>query len=229
MRPLNLIVRERLKRLGAALVVWLAGAVLTGPRCAAQVKGTLEFSPIVGTYIPIAHLPPQNFPCLPEVSCQSSRHQSTAIAVGARMTAWVNQRIAVEGSLWYSPSAVTGEFSSSFNGAPLEQSTNDVPAQIVAANARILVSLTRRAGTWAYLVGGPALVDRFGDAYAGADGTARAGGVVGAGAHVRVARSLAIRAELEQYLYSYRGSFQRDLVLSVGLSAASRIGSAATP
>jgi hypothetical protein len=50
----------------------------------------------------------------------------------------------------------------------------------------------------------------------------RFGGVVGAGTHLRVARSLAVRAELEQYLYSIDGHHQRDLLFSLGLSASSK-------
>jgi hypothetical protein len=96
-------------------------------------------------------------------------------------------------------------------------------------NVRVLVSLIRGAGTWAYVAGGPAFVGRFGDAGSDFAGTARLGGVIGAGAHFRVARALALRADVEDYLYSVQGYHQQDFVLSVGLSVASRIGNAATP
>jgi hypothetical protein len=87
---------------------------------------------------------------------------------------------------------------------------------------------TGGAGTWAYLVGGPAFVGRSGEAFATLSGTAL-GGVVGVGAHLRVANALALRAEVEDYLYSVQWYHQQDFSLSVGLSVASRIGSATTP
>jgi hypothetical protein len=145
------------------------------------------------------------------------------------VTAWVNRSIALEGSLWYSPSSATGEFSSSLNGVPLDRETNTAPAQILATNVRVLVSLTRGAARWVYVAGGPAIIGRFGDARTDFAGTARLGGVVGAGAHFRVARALALRADVEDYLYSVQGYHQQDFSLSVGLSVASQIGGATTP
>jgi hypothetical protein len=52
------------------------------------------------------------------------------------------------------------------------------------------------------------------------------GGVVGIGAHLRLASSLALRAEVADYLYSVNTFLQQDFLLSVSLSLASRIGPA---
>lgn len=41
--------------------------------------------------------------------------------------------------------------------------------------------------------------------------------------------SVTLRAEVEDYVYSYQGYHQQDFSLSVGLSIASQIGSATTP
>lgn len=177
-------------------------AVVATPRCSAQIRGTLEFSPVVGSYVAIAPLPYGCFDvCFPV-------KQNTSIALGGRVAAWVDKRIAVEGSLLYSPSA---------------------PADVIASSVRALVSVTRGPGIWAYVIGGPAFVGLWGYQYAGADARLDLGGVVGAGVHLRVAPSMALRAELEQYFYSFAEHNQRDLFLSLGLSVASRIGSAPTP
>jgi hypothetical protein len=197
-------------------------AVLAAPQCSAQVRGTVEVSPIMGVYLPSGQLPPEPSACRcikgAPCSCDPTpqpREQHSAIALGGRMTGWVNQRIAVEGSLWYSPSPITGP-------------TTGGPAAIMTGNVRVLVR-TGGAGTWAYLVGGPTFVGRFGDAYGAGTGTGRFGGVVGVGAHLRVARALAVRAEVEDYLYSVQRYHQQGFSLSLGLSVASRIGRATTP
>ena len=213
-----------LKRCGPALILWTLGAIVAAPRAAAQVRVTL--SPVVGVYLPNGRLPAEPAPvrlCAKGVpGCYyndfptlGSPELHSAVALGGRVTGWVNKRVAVEGSLWYSSSSVTG-------------STSGGSSTIVASDLRVLVG-TRGRDAWAYLLAGPAFIARFGDAYASATGSGRLGGVVGLGADLRVARSLGIRAEAEQYLYSFQGYHQQDFVLSVGLSVAPRIGSATTP
>jgi hypothetical protein len=196
-----------------------------------QRAGTVELSSMVGAYVPTAQLSSLVPPCVAVGGCLLTRRQNAAIALGGRVTAWFNRRIALEGSVWYSPSSVAEQASSSFNGSPLVVATNETPASIVATNVRILVSPINAPTMWVYVVGGPALVAHTGEAYPGSTGTTQVGGVVGVGAHLRVARSLALRAELEQYMYSFQGSGQRDLFVSVGLSLASqvRVGTATTP
>jgi hypothetical protein len=193
--------------------------------------GTVEFSPVVGAYVPHGSPVSESLGCLTigDMSCRASRRQNIAIAVGGRATAWVNRWIALEGSVWYAASPVTADTSTTRSGRFLLHQTYDAPARVVAGNVRVLVSLVRGAGAWAYVVGGPAFVGRFGDAYAAETGMTRVGGVVGVGAHLRLARSVALRAEVEDYLYSVQGYHQQDFILSVGLSLASRIRSTATP
>ena len=207
-----------------AIVLCLATALLAAPRCQAQVRGTVSLSTPVGVYIPTASLPPRFAHCLPEVICRISRQQSSAVVLGGRVTAWFNPRLALEGSVLYSPSPVATEFTSSFpNGALLARETSQATAAVVATSVRVLVSPVPVTRLWVYMVGGPAFVSRSGDAYSDWSGTTRFGGVVGAGAHLRVARSLALRAELEQYLYSLDGHHQRDVYLSLGLSLVSQV------
>ena len=199
-RP-TLVPLVRLKEYQPAMVLWVAATVLAGARCSAQAWGTVEFSPVAGAYLSTAELPYGCFhvalpnPCTPP-------KQSTTVAVGGRLTAWLSRGIAVEGSLWDSPSS---------------------PANVVAGSARLLLGLTPRSGTRVYIVGGPAFVRLFGYDYASSIAGIDLGSVVAVGAHVRVAPSLALRTELEQYVYSYAEHRQRDLFLSLGLSLAPRI------
>jgi hypothetical protein len=119
--------------------------------------------------------------------------------------------MAVDGSLWYSPSSVTGP--------------GGGPAAVVVGDVRVLLK-TGGSGTWAYLAAGPAFVGQLGGTYGTDTGMGHVGGVVGLGAHFRLASALALRAEVEDYLYSVQSYQQQDFSLSVSLSLASRIGPA---
>jgi hypothetical protein len=116
-------------------------AVLAAPRCFAQVRGTVELSPIVGMYLPSAQLPPvppdpvcfvKGIPHPYGLRCTPSvQRQSSVVALGASVATWVNRRIAIDGSVRYAPSSVPGECGG--------------PAGVVASDVRFLVS-TRGAG-----------------------------------------------------------------------------------
>lgn len=209
----------------AATAVWTAVALLAAPRCSAQARGTIEFSPVVGVYLPSGRLPavPPNPICLMkgvpvpyledyDAACKPTPPSRTsAVRVGGRLSVWMSQRMAVDGSLWYSPSSVTGP--------------NGGPAAVVVGDVRLLVK-TRGSGSWAYLVAGPAFVGQLGDTSGTDAGMGHFGGVVGVGAHLRVASALALRAEVEDYVYSIESYQHHDFALSVSLSLASRIGPA---
>jgi hypothetical protein len=178
-----------------ALVLWLAISIFAALRCSAQARGTVEFSPVVGAYFPTSQFQSVCFsdgPNRQPIGCPTA--QTTALALGGRVTAWASKRIAVEGSLWHSPSTPTDD--------------------IVTGDVRILLSFFGRNGSWAYMVGGPAFASHeHGGGFAG---------VVGAGAHFRVAPRLAIRAEFEEYLSSLEGHSQWDHFLSLGVSVVLR-------
>jgi len=112
------------------------------------------------------------------------------------VTAWVNQRIGIDASLRYTP------------GRP----THDLVAASVGMQWRLVGGLD----SWAYVVGGPAFISN----QDGGNVDVGVGGVVGGGAHVRVARRLAIRAEFDGFVTSQRYGTQWDPFLSLGLSIA---------
>jgi hypothetical protein len=212
MVPANLKRRVIVVALGTAAV-----SLAITPRSFAQVR--FEFTPFVGLYLPTSNVIDQfSTAC----SCQLSVKQKTNFAVGGRVAAWVSDRLAVEGSFGYSGSGVTAK-AAGFGSA-------DTSANIVTGSARLLVGLGPPAlNTSFYLSGGLGLVAHGGDAYTGTSGTTRVGAVAGVGARFKVAPSLAVRAELEDYLFSAQFSatsgggqtnskFQNDLVLSLGLA-----------
>jgi hypothetical protein len=141
----------------------------------------------MGVYFPTSEFQATTCHLVPP-PCSATRQ--IAVALGGRVTTWVTNRIALDGSLWYSPSTRTDNF--------------------VAPNLRVLLGLIRGRGTLVYVAGGAAFVSHTHGASNGA--------VVGGGAHLHVVPSLAVRAEFEQYFFSYRGSPERDRVVSLGLS-----------
>jgi hypothetical protein len=180
-------------------MLWLAVAVLAAPRCVAQSRGTLEFSPVVGAYLPHSQLYRTGGCFVLEPGFGGCpREANTAFAFGGRVTAWLDNRIAIEGSLWHAP-ATSGD-------------------DVLAGNVRVLWGVIGGGNMRAYVVVGPAFVHA-------AQHTTGLGGVIGAGAHLHVAPGIAIRTEIEEYRSSqgypgYSVDPQWDLMMSLGLSFA---------
>ena len=202
MRPSTSLLFVRLGQYRRAVILCLIVATLAAPLCSAQARGSVDLSPVVGFYFPTSLF---QAGCLFEVDGGACLpHQKTAVATGGRVTAWVNERVAVEGSLLYSPSTVLDD--------------------LVAGGVRVQLGLLRSSGAWVYVEGGPGLVSH---GRPGRERTASLGGLLGVGAHFRLLPWLAIRGDIEEYVSSFRGSSQRgatlqDLFVSMGLSVALR-------
>jgi hypothetical protein len=96
------IARTRLNH-GANIVASLVVATFaTTTPCSAQVK--VEFTPFVGSYVPTADLFPAG--TLPNAASAARVRQKTGLALGGRVTAWVTDRFAIDGSYGYSGSGV---------------------------------------------------------------------------------------------------------------------------
>jgi len=205
-----------LKR-GASLVAF--GLAVGVTPCAGQ----FEVTAYGGGYAPTADvMSGAGFACIvPEIvqwPCGSPVKQQTAPVVGGRVTDWLSTRVAVEGSIGYAPSGVRVPGRSS---------------HIMTGGLWLLVSVKPRAsGASVYFTGGVGAVAHGGDWYATMLGTTGWGPVVGVGARFRGGPTLAIRAGLEDYLYTFSphyppgvfgaptgSQFQNDLVFSLGLTA----------
>jgi hypothetical protein len=201
--------------LGVCLAGW---AALQGFPSVGAAQRKIEVVPFVGLYIPTANVVDQfDSAC----SCQVSTKQRTALDVGARVVVWATDRLALEGAFGYSPSGAT-------TTAP-GYATIDRSGTVITTTARVLAALgSRTRNRYVYLSGGIGLVVRGGDAWNGTMGRTRLAGVVGAGVRFAVAPPLALRAELDDLLYSAQFStaqtrptqsqFQHDLALSLGLA-----------
>jgi hypothetical protein len=173
-----------------SLALCLAVAIFAAPRCSAQGRRTVELSSVLGTYRATQTF--QAGSCYVGPCAVPPPIHQNAIMLGGRVTRWVNNRIAVEGSL--------------------ERSSSTAVDNLVAGNVRALVGLARGGRTLWYVACGPALVLHT--------GTTRIGTVIGTGAHLQIASRLAIRADLEDYWSSVGGIAQWDLFSALGLSVA---------
>jgi len=217
--------------------------VATAAPGAAQVR--VEFTPVAAYYVPTETLFPagtaQQF-----FSGVVNVKQNRGIALGGRITTWLTGRWAAAASVGYSGSGGTKLW---YPFCPLNSACPDTAVALSTTGYVWMTSLRvvyspnpRRSSASFYLLGGPAYVvhggyDDFGDPYSGLVGTTAtsAGAVLGVGAGFKVPRTaVALRADLEDYLYVARFSaqfsgyygvrswstsqFQNDLLFSLGLS-----------
>jgi len=188
---------------------------------------SVEFASFGGIYIPTARAIQVSGYC-PGDSRGEVRQRGASV-VGARVTAWTSEQLGFDLSLGYSKSGVTGGLV-----ATDESGTVD----IVTGSARVLVGLTPRTSPTSFaLAAGLARVARGGAAYHSEAGNIGWGPVVGAVGRLRLASAFALRAELDDYVYSFSGTekvpwvyplgvvfgtyssaLQNDLVFSMGLS-----------
>jgi hypothetical protein len=181
--------------------------------CAAQVR--IELTPLVGIYAPTAPVViDETFSACPILLvCTrlngSTARQQKAIAVGARLTAWFSQRFAMDLSFEHSRTSVRGfapvdlcfAYTCSLFGS------EDTAASVVTGSARLLVNVIKLPPRGAvYLVGGWGFESRGGPAYRAflSGKTTNWGPVLGVGSQFRVLHWLAVRAEVEDYLFSIR-------------------------
>jgi hypothetical protein len=215
---------------GAAVATAAALALALAPPTSAQAQLRIEIAPVLGAYMPTRPTDETFYacgsydvrlPCQPDPSYQ----QTGGMAVGGRVTAWFSNRGAIEGSFWYAPSRVTdvAPYTDGFVG-------EEVAGHIVVADLRLVLSpVPQTSVVSVLLMGGPAVIHRSGDVRAvGSTSGTVAGGVLGVGLDIHLGRRFAMRAELDDYLYTFRFpeaeagvigmlKFRHDLVLSLSM------------
>ena len=187
--------------------------------CAGQVS--VELASFAGVYVPTSHII-DSFSFSPG-DAKGEVRQHTTSALGARITTWLTKRIGIDLSVDYSGAGATSMLLS----PPLM-------GHVTNASARVLVGVTPRSvPVFFALTAGPARIVHGGAAYSNVWlANTSWGTVVGAFGRFRLTRALALRAELDDYIYrfsgtqapppllsAFRGSpLRHDLVCSLGLS-----------
>ena len=225
----------------ASIYSVMALAVAAAPSAA---QGRVEVTPFAGVYVPAAHVIDISAFC-PGGPCGEVLKQEIAPLFGARVTAWVHERLALDLSFTYSRTGVTrhgllAEISPSVMVGPTATDISGT-ANIRTGSARVLIGLTPRSERASfYVAAGLAFVAHGGEAYSRVIGNTGWGPVIGAVGRWQLAPPLALRVEVADYVYKFSGtavtsppayslgvvagdyssSLQHDLVLSLGLSVA---------
>jgi len=207
----------------------LSAATLAAP-CAGQVS--VEFVPVAGVYAPTSHII-DSFSFSPG-DAKGEVRQRTSSVLGARVTTWLTSRVGIDLSVDYSGGGATSMlFSPPLTG------------HVTTTSARVLVGVTPRTVPVSLsIAAGPARIVHGGAAYSNVWlGNTSWGTVVGAVGRFRLTRALALRADIDDYIYRFSGTqsppplvsavrgppMQHDLVCSLGF-AVIRVGhGGATP
>jgi hypothetical protein len=214
--------RATIRSLGVISLAALAVAAKGG----AQVK--LEFTPFAGSYKPTGNLLPSD--ALSDFHIINI-HQNAGVALGGRVTAWLTDRFAVDGSFGYLGSDVAQTVDAPCVDICEGPVTSDTRGHMWLVSARLLVVVGHGP---AYAGHGDKDFHYGYGSNAGGTMTRSPGAVVGIGARVEFPRTtLALRMHLEDYLYPTRFSgydgvrtwsssqIQNALLLSLGLSVRS--------
>jgi hypothetical protein len=170
----------------------------------------LEVTPVIGLYAPLTNVI--------ELSDGTTAKQSTAPAVGARVSVAPGNSLSFEAAVTYTPS--------------------DVAATAGAAGGPSSLFFVTARGVWLlgqpesrvrpYLAGGGALIVRNGEFYQSFSGTSDVGANVAAGLRLALGKVQG-RLEVESYLYAVEltgltsdqstgSQFQSDLVVSLAIA-----------
>ncbi len=214
--------------IGSCVAAATIGIMGTVALCSGQ---SVEFTPYVGVYAPTSNVIDESGAFCSAIgrggngpiTCGTTVRQRTTLAVGARVTAWPSKRFGVDLAWGYAMSGVRGM---TYN----ESGPRDTSANVTTVTARLLISvIPHDSKSWLYLTAGPALIVHSGAAYTDFNRTTAWGPAVGVAARFHILRSLVLRADVQDYLYTADfedtftqertgGQTQNDFVVSLGLS-----------
>jgi hypothetical protein len=194
----------------------LAAAVLAARPALLAAQGRFEFTPFAGSYYHITHIASGSGG--PFAGNDYNFDQNNAITVGARLTVPVGNRFSVEGEFAYSPSGV--RYTEKDIGSGIDGGAA-FDGNLVYGSVRAVIT-PRRSNL--FLLAGPAIVHRGGDAWSGYSDLTDFGGVAGFGIRANVTPKFRINLTAETYLYSLnvsgvntKSKFQSDLLVTVGV------------
>jgi hypothetical protein len=187
---------------------------------ALQAQARFEITPFIASYYALTHLSEQD--AGPIAGNPFTIDQNNAVAFGARLSIPMSPRFAVEGEFAYTPSGLSileeDAFGDGLDGGVSQDGYNmygSLRAVFTPARSNL------------FLIAGPALVKKGGDAWEGIDtgDLTDFGGVVGFGIRANVTPRFRLNLTAESYLYSFQvegadSKFQSDILVSVGIPIA---------
>jgi hypothetical protein len=213
--------------LGASLVI--PGGPLAGQ------GPSVAVTPFVGLYAPAGRLGTWNLTGIEGGRVTTVVEQGSSVALGARVSGRVADRLAVEGALMWAPSSVRTATSSDllFQAGPLPEvaSSTLTGTAVWLGSVSLLYDVLRPAPSLAFYASvGPVLISRTGSSvWTGVDGRTDIGGLAGVGLRFRVGSAVAVRLDAEDAISSARltdgatgaataSRIQNDLLFSAALS-----------
>lgn len=195
----------------------IALSLLAAAPTALQAQARFEFTPFLASYYGLTPLSEQEGG--PIAGNDFSIEQNNAFAFGGRVSIPLSPRFAVEGEFTYTRSGLSvieeDAFGDGLDGG-ISQDGNTIFSSI-----RAVISPPRSN---LFLLAGPALIKRGGDAWEGVDSEDLTdfGGVVGFGIRANVTPRFRLNLTAESYLYSFQAGdsdtkFQADVLVSVGI------------
>lgn len=217
-------------------------ALLMAPPVAAQ-QVSAELSAFGGLYLPVTDVSEMEEAILDELGLLmgveldkwTGKHKA-GLALGGRVDLWFTEAFGIEGTFVYAFSSAETEISGSDAGVPFSESA-DTSAYVWLASLKGLYRFRPQDGFNIHIGGGLALISRGGNAYdylsegfgTDIEGLTDIGAVVNVGATFDVAKKLAIRFDVEDYIYPakpdlegadvdvFKSKLQLDLMLTGGL------------
>src|SRR5256884_9009745 len=173
-------------------------------------QGRVELSPFAGVYVPAAHVIDISAFC-PGGPCGEVLKQEIAPLFGARVTAWVRERLALDLSLTYSRTGVIrhGLLAEIPTGVIVGSTPTDTSAtaNITTGRARVLIGLMPRSERASfYVAAGLAFVAHSGEAYSRVIGNTGWGPVIGAVGRWELAAPRAPPVEVAHHRYKFSGT-----------------------
>jgi hypothetical protein len=193
-----------------AIVTGVLIVIALRPSHAAHAQ--VEVSPIGGLYVPTASVADNISQSGTFPTGRAWKHE-TAAAVGGRLTIWLSQRLALDGSIIYAPSDIQMR-------TPVGSFTqlSEIESELLIASARAVWRLGAPSQPVTYrLAGGLGLVHRSGERYESTGGTEFHGTtdpalVLGGGLRAKLANHLKLGVEIEDYAYFTHFTFLGPLI-----------------
>jgi hypothetical protein len=184
---------------------------------ALQAQSRFELTPFVASYYGLTHLAENTNG--PFVGNDFTVDQNNAFALGARLSVPVGNRFGLEGEFIYTMSGLS-IIEKDAAGEGLDGGISQ-DGNVMFGSVRAVISPARSN---LFLLAGPAIITRGGDAWDGVDSSDKTdfGGVVGLGIRANVTPRFRLNLTAESYLYSFSSNgsdsqFQADVLVSIGI------------
>ncbi len=216
--------------------VWSIAALLVLFPASPGTAQQIEFTPLAGIFVPTADLGEFSVSDTAFGTGTVTLKQKTAGVLGARLGAWWSKNLAWEAGYFsyaFSDLETTAAGISGVGDACADVPDFSCSARVWYLSSKLLYRfLPAGDSPWGILVGGgAAVIGHQGDFWGGGDAITDLGGVIDIGVTYNLSRRFAIRADAEDFLYSFKGRvtigeddqieadsrFQNDLLFTAGL------------